>query len=205
GQGLNIPAITGDIDGDLRPVPPTIGADEPTLVSCDAPILTAKANNVAISITGCSGSTIALTANPTGGSGCSGTWEYAWFDGTNYWNGTGFISVAEVWNTSYDNINVINVTVSTTYTAKVRCSDETSCNSESNVIVTIISAPANITAAIGDPANGLEHYIDISWDTVTGIDGYELQYSTDSLTWNTLYSGTLTSYAHNCGDNPNRV
>ena len=203
GQGLNIPAITDDIDGDLRPDPPTIGADEPTLVPCDAPILTAKANNVAIITTECSGADISLTANPTGSAGCSGTWDYAWFDGTNYWNGTGFISVAEVWNTSYDNINVINVTVSTTYTAKVRCSDETSCNSESNVIVTIISAPANVTAAIGDPANGLEHYIDISWDTVTGIDGYELQYSTDSLTWSTLYTGTLTSYEHNCGDNPN--
>src|SRR5690606_8804064 len=66
------------------------------------------------------------------------------------------------------------------------------------------SAVANVSAAIGAPANGAAHYLTVSWDAVSGATGYDVEYSTNGSTWNTLASvGTVTSYNHNAGDNPN--
>lgn len=59
--------------------------------------------------------------------------------------------------------------------------------------------PATFTAAIGAPANGAAHYISLTWSTVAGATGYELQYSTDGTNWNALYNGTALTYSHNTG------
>lgn len=59
--------------------------------------------------------------------------------------------------------------------------------------------PATFTAAIGTPANGAAHYINLNWSTVAGATGYELQYSTDGTNWNALYNGTALTYSHNTG------
>ncbi len=60
--------------------------------------------------------------------------------------------------------------------------------------------PATCTAAIGSPANGASHYLNISWSSVTGATSYDLQYSTDGTIWNNLSSGSnATTYNHNTG------
>lgn len=171
--------------------------------SCTAPSLIAMANGVSITTTECSGTSITLTANPSGGSSCTGNWEYAWSDGTNYWNGTAFASSTALWNVAYSTITLPTVTATKTYTGKVECSTDASCSNQSNVIVTIIGASASCTAAIGSPANGAAHHLSISWTAVTGADGYELEYSTNGSTWVSLYTGTALTYDHNCADNPN--
>jgi hypothetical protein len=170
---------------------------------CTAPTLTAEANSVASSTNECSGSSVTLTANPSGGSGCSGSWEYAWTDGANYWNGTSFSSATAIWNTSYSTITVSPIAATATYNAYVECSADGACNNQSSVTVNVLGAPASCTAAIGSPANGTSHHLSVSWAAVTGADGYELQYSTNGSTWNSLYTGTALTYDQDCGDNPN--
>ncbi len=64
------------------------------------------------------------------------------------------------------------------------------------------SAPASCTAAIGSPANGTTHYININWSAVTGATAYQLEDSTSSG-WTSIYSGTATTYAHNTGGTGN--
>jgi hypothetical protein len=172
-------------------------------IVCTSPTVTAQANAVSGTTTECSGNSISLTSNASGGSGCSGSWEYAWSDGTNYWNGSSFSSVSAVWNTSYGSITVPTATVSKTYTTYVHCSADGSCTNQSSVAVTELDMPASCTAAIGSPANGTAHHMSINWSSVSGADGYNLQYSTNGSTWNTLYTGTALTYDHNCGDNPN--
>ncbi|MFH0865716.1 MAG: GEVED domain-containing protein, partial [Bacteroidota bacterium] len=170
---------------------------------CISPTLTAKANNVIGTTTECSGASVTLTANPIGGSGCLGSWEYTWTDGTNYWNGTSFSSVTALWNTSYSTITVPSVISTATYTAHVECSADGACNDQSSVTVNVLGAPASCTAVIGNPANGTAHHMSISWTSLTGADGYELQYSTNGTSWASLYTGTALTYDHNCSDNPN--
>lgn len=38
--------------------------------------------------------------------------------------------------------------------------------------------------------------IDLAWDAVAGVDGYLLEYSYDQVSWQSLYSGTATSFSH---------
>lgn len=62
---------------------------------------------------------------------------------------------------------------------------------------------SNLAAAIGTPANGLEHHMDVTWDALSGATGYDIEYSNNGSTWNTLASTITNSYDHNFGDNPN--
>lgn len=60
-------------------------------------------------------------------------------------------------------------------------------------------APASCTAAIGTPANGTTHYINITWAAVASATAYNLEYSTNGSTWTPLYTGTALTYSHNTG------
>jgi hypothetical protein len=60
-------------------------------------------------------------------------------------------------------------------------------------------APATCTAAIGTPANGTAHYINITWAAVASATAYNLEYSTNGSTWTPLYTGTALTYSHNTG------
>lgn len=59
--------------------------------------------------------------------------------------------------------------------------------------------PTIVNTSIGTPANGVSHYLDISWSIVLGITYYELEVSTDNSNWVSIYTGTDTSYSHNTG------
>ncbi len=66
-------------------------------------------------------------------------------------------------------------------------------------------APANITAKIGNPANGLQHHLQVSWSPVSGVDGYNLEYSNNGSSWSpvtTLLRDTSKTYNYNTADNP---
>src|SRR5262249_16896353 len=93
-------------------------------IACNAPNLNPKANNIAGSVTVCSGSTVTLTANATGGSGCTGTTEFSWSDGTYYWNGTSFASARPVYNSTYGTISAV-LTDAAPYIVTARCSADT--------------------------------------------------------------------------------
>ena len=171
--------------------------------SCTAQTLTARANGTASSLTICTAASVTLTANPTGGSNCSGTFEYAWANGTNYWNGTAFASATAVYNASYTSISTTPA-ANTTYTAFVKCSADAACVGNSAVAVIVLSATAAVTADIGAPPNGTSHYINIGWNAVTNATAYDIEYSTNGSAWNALATNlTDPEYSHNTGDNPN--
>lgn len=115
--------------------------------SCTSPFLSAMANGTAASINICSGgapASISLTANPTAGSGCTGTFEYAWFNGSNYWNGTDFASATPVYNSTYNSVSY-SASAYAVYTVSGRCSNNTSCISSSSVSVNF---PPSVTPSI---------------------------------------------------------
>lgn len=202
------PAVTLDYDGTTRPAPAVgtvdIGADDGSYTGLLGPSLTVTADGQP-SLTTCQGNSVVFEAVATGGSSC-GAWQFAWFDGSKYWDGTAFTSVTPIYDITWNIITVPSILTGGTYTVTTTCNGDVNfCISPSsgNVNVTINSSPATLTAAIGTPANGLNHYIDINWATVSGVTGYELEYSTDGLSWFSLYSGTNTNYQHNTGDSPN--
>lgn len=71
-------------------------------------------------------------------------------------------------------------------------------------VVPMVCAPvSNLAAAIGTPANGLEHHMDVTWDALPGATGYDIEYSNNGSSWTSLGSTATNSYDHNFGDNPN--
>ena len=62
-----------------------------------------------------------------------------------------------------------------------------------------IQAPSSCTAVIGSPANGPAHYLDVAWASVSGASAYEVQYSTDNGTWDSLSVVTIPITSHNTG------
>ena len=173
---------------------------------CTAPVLTAQANGIASTTTVCNGSSVAFTSNETGGSNCvGGWWEFSWFNDTNYWDGSAFTSATPLWSSTYNNISLLSVTATATYTAHVRCNVDFACTSQSSVTVNVLSSPASISAVLGSPANGLYHHLTVSWTTIGSADGYNIEYSNNGTVWNTLttiLSPATTTYDHNTGDNP---
>ncbi len=62
---------------------------------------------------------------------------------------------------------------------------------------------ANLAAAIGTPANGLAHHMDVTWDALSGATGYDIEFSNNGSSWTSLGSVSTNSYDHNFADNPN--
>jgi hypothetical protein len=100
----------------------------------------------------CAGTSGTLTANPSGGGACTGTFEYAWYTGDGndetYWDGNDWDN-AETWG-AFASISDVEPAATTTYKVKVRCSTFTTCDNEdaTGVIVTVNEAPT--TALAGD-------------------------------------------------------
>lgn len=67
------------------------------------------------------------------------------------------------------------------------------------------SPVTNINLALGDPANGANHYLNISWNAVPGAEAYDIQYSTDGTNFsNASPASVSTNFASlNMGDYPN--
>lgn len=67
----------------------------------------------------------------------------------------------------------------------------------------VCNTVTNLSAAIGAPANGLQHHLDITWDPLSGATNYDVEVSTDGITYGSLQNVTTNSYDFNAGDNPN--
>jgi len=110
------PNTSGDWTGTNQGVCPS---------SCAAPsTVTAAADGSTTNISVCPGSSVDLTKDSDAGDGNvgSGTWEYAWYNGSNYWNGSTFGSGSAVYNNSYSSITT-TVSSATTFTLYMRSSD----------------------------------------------------------------------------------
>jgi len=119
---------------------------------CTAPTLNAVYDSEE-SKTICSGSSYTLGAGQVGGSGCSGSWEYAWYTGTGsdntYWNGTTWTN-AETYNSAYSSIIGVGPNTTTTYKVKCRCSADVSCNSSDATGVTVTVNTSTVANAGSD-------------------------------------------------------
>lgn len=166
-----------------------------TVPSCTAPTIDATSNLAAI----CSGGTVDLSSGSSGGSGCGGSWEYAWYtgDGTGstYYDGTDWNN-AENYNSSWSSVASVAPASTTTYKVKVRCSTTTSCNATdaTGVEVTVNSdpsisvQPSDQTTCVGGSSKNFSV-------TVTGGTTltYQWKYcATSSGTYNNVADGTPT-------------
>jgi hypothetical protein len=100
----------------------------------------------------CAGTSGTLTANPSGGGACTGTFEYAWYTGDGndetYWDGNDWDN-AETWG-AFASISDVEPAATTTYKVKVRCSTFTTCGNEDATGVTVTVNQAPTTALAGD-------------------------------------------------------
>ena len=62
---------------------------------------------------------------------------------------------------------------------------------------------SNLTAAIGAPANGLNHHLDVNWTPLSGATNYDVEVSTDGITYGGLQNVLTSTFDFNAGDQPN--
>lgn len=202
--GTAITIVTADIDNDPRdPSSPDLGCDEFT--DCTTPAIAITVNGLSGTSAICSGSNVTLNVTSTGsGNNCSGNYEYAIRSGVLYWNGSAFASSSPVYSSAYSGISFAPSAASS-YTAIIACSADQTCRSNSNTLtVNTLDSIANVIATIGVPANGLNHYMSVTWAAVTGATGYDVDYSNNGTVWNNVASNiNSTTFNHNTGDNPN--
>ncbi|MBP7496535.1 MAG: immunoglobulin domain-containing protein [Bacteroidales bacterium] len=173
--------------------------------SCEAPVLTTYANKVANEFVICPRGglmNVKLKVDAVGGNNCSGNWLYSWFNGSKYWDGTGFNLATPDWKSSYQDTITTLVKDSTTFTASVKCETDDNCSNSSSVRVIILKTSSAISAAIDNPANGVNHTMKVTWSKVNGAS-YILEFSTDKNSWDLLYEGNALSYIHSTSDYPN--
>ncbi len=114
---------------------------------CYPPTTVTAYANGSSSATVCPGTSFNLTKNSHTGGECSGgSWQYAWYNGTNWWNGS-FSSGSPVYSSTYNSIST-SVTSNTTFTLRMRCSACTGTYTSDNVSVWVYTestAPTSIT------------------------------------------------------------
>lgn len=182
---------------------------------CSAPVLKAKANNIADSIYVCSGSQVNLTANPTGGFSCPGSWQYSWYNGSTYYDGNDFLSFAEVWSSSFQTAQFDDMVSPKTFTVKARCSTFPACISTSSVLVKVAPpvqalafvnppAPARCQQAdtlnIAASATNADHII-FTLDNTSLAAGNTIGSSSGQIIFTPAYTGTSTITATATGCN----
>jgi len=125
-----------------------------TGAACTAPTIDAKADALDAT-TICEGVGVELTANSSGGSNCTGSWEFAWYtgDGTGstYYDGTDWNNAegaANVYSSTYSTVSGVSPSATVVYKLKVRCSTATTCNNTDATGVTVTVNPAPTTSAI---------------------------------------------------------
>ena len=127
-----VATITG-VAGNTSPQLNSFAINAPVI----PPTLTAEANGTPVSIGVSSGTSVVLTANPSGGSNCGNYFEYAWYNGTNYWNGSAFASATAVYSSSYTTLSSFTPGSTGTYTVTARCNASPAITSTSSVIVDV--------------------------------------------------------------------
>ena len=157
---------------------------------------------------GCSAA-VALNSGSNGGSGCSGSWEYAWKNNSNmYWNGSSFGSGSAVYNSSYSNINVTQtINTTNTYSVYARCSANASCASTTKSTTVAINNVAPVLADIA-PQQACEGTpFSVTATETAGASGVTYVWSGvasgtgQTINFTPTDGGTLTVVATNkCGD-----
>lgn len=94
------------------------------------------------------------------------------------------------------------------YRWNMRASDATceSCYSNYSQLLyfDVDLSPSSASASIGSPANGTEHYTNVSCVSVSGVTGYSYDYSLDGSNWNVNWFQTTSNNINvNNGDSPN--
>ncbi len=167
---------------------------------CMAPTsLTAHVNG-SESTTVCPGSSITLSMDSFDGGGCAcGSWQYAWTDGANWWNGSSFGNGTPDYNSAYNSIST-SISSNTTYTLRMKCSscsdyfsDNVSVNmySESNA-ATSISGTSNICpgGSVNLSVSGGSLGTGANWEWYSGSCGGTHIGSGTSITTNPASSTT---------------
>lgn len=116
--------------------------------NCETGTVTALANTNADSVAVCNSSGVQLQLQTPDAADCSGNWEYLWFDGNNYFDGSGFNAANEVWHTAYNSLVLSSATQTTTYKAKMRCSTDYTCTDSS--VVKLIVNPVPVCSQKAD-------------------------------------------------------
>jgi len=175
---------------------------------CEPPALSLKVNNYVTGYTYCSrgggGESLPLNLEIEGGSNCKTKWVYSWFNGSKYFDGSGFNSSIELWSTDYKNARAIAKLGINTLTASVKCDGLNTCKTSASISVVVMTSKG-LNARIFQPENGINHSLFVNWQVVTGADGYILEYSEDLINWYSLYEGQKPYYHHIVGDNPNKA
>lgn len=155
------------------------------IVLCDAAItaVTAVQNTI------CNGSNTTLTAVAN-----DIAHEIRW-----YTTATGGTPIAT--GSSFTTPNLI---ANTTYYAAAY-DGECESNSRQAITITVNAAPSSVSVAIGTPANGTNHYVNVTWSAITGATQYQIDYSWDNTNWSTGGFSTTTTLNLNLFDNPNRI
>jgi len=151
--------------------------------ACNTGYVTAKANNTPDSLMACIGTPILLSLNLQGAQNCPGTWKFAWFNGTYYYDGMGFLSTEAIWDASFAQIGFSQMNIPTTYTGKVKCSTFNNCTDSSKVYIGIKPAVQALSFA-----QNLIHVRCQSSDTITytasALYTDSIKYTIDTISLN---------------------
>lgn len=73
------------------------------------------------------------------------------------------------------------------------------------VINMVCSTLSNLTATLGSPANGVNHFINLNWTALTGATSYDVEFSMDGSSYSAAGTGNVpNNYTQiDAGDNPN--
>lgn len=181
--------------------------------ACDAG-LDVSVNNVSDTVGVCYDEDILLVADLQDSLSCTGTWQYAWFDGNFYYDGTGFLSVNEVWLSNVPTLLYNNISTNRTFKVKTRCSVFPNCKDSSAIHVFI---KQNVTTPIFQPLPDTSRCADYDTLNINAIapNADSLIYSIDAqsmaagnsinkytgmLIFDSLYTGTtiITATVYGC-------
>jgi len=101
--------------------------------ACNTGTVTALADGNPDSLSVCTNTAFQLSLNTDNAVSCPDVWEFAWHNGSQYYNGSNFSSPTPVWNSNYQSINISGITAPTIFTGKVKCSSLPHCTDTSNI------------------------------------------------------------------------
>ncbi|MCL6103532.1 MAG: T9SS type A sorting domain-containing protein [Bacteroidetes bacterium] len=138
--------------------------------------------------------------DPTANASYSGSGEQVVYNGSsNYVTVTGLSAGITYWFRVYE----ANCTGSSSLYNTVNVTNNPNSQSITSAC-TAPSAPATYATSIGDPANGLQHKMNLSCADVPGAEGYSFEYSLDGITWEINWAEyTSSSMWVNLNDSPN--
>ena len=172
--------------------------------ACASPVITSQPSNH--SVTAPAGVSFSIVAT---GSNNRYQWQYN--------KGSGWVNVPDM--SPYSGVTSTNLFIGSTSTGlngyQYRCYVTSTCTSttatSSAVTLTVMSeciapmTPQFLSVTIGNPANGLEHKLEINCENVAGAEGYSYDYSWNGIYWeNGWYPNGPAKFSANLHDQPNK-